>query len=254
MKKKISITVDEELLMRADSMIDDVKIKNRSQAIEQLLRDSLSRSRVTTALILIGGSRERLRLGKSYRPFTRIGGEEVIRHTVRILARHGIRQVIVLGGFLLPAAEKILGNGGEFGVSIRYVDDRSAGTAGAIKAARKYISSDFLVVFGDIYFDFDLGKMMDFHNSHCGLATLAVTSTKLAESRDRLELEGDRIIDFEYVPREKTFIVNASIFILSPEIMHHIPAKGSMETDVFPKLSRDGRAIAYNFSGIWRHV
>lgn len=254
MKKKISITVDEEILMRADSLIDRIKIKNRSQAIEQLLRDSLSKSKITTALILVGGSREKLRFGRTYRPLAKVDGEETMLHNVKVLARHGIRQVVILGSFLLPEIEKILGDGKDIGMSIKYVDDKSSGTAGAIKAAKKFVSNDFFVIFGDIYFDFDLGKMASFHFSHPGLVTMAVTSTKLDKSRDRLELEGDKVISFEYVPREKTHIVNASIFILSHEIFQHMPQKGSMETDVFPKLSADGKIIAYNFSGKWRHI
>jgi NDP-sugar pyrophosphorylase family protein len=253
MKKKISITVDEEILLRADTLIDDIKIKNRSQAIEQLLRDSLEKSRITTALILVGGSREKLRRGKTYKPLAKVDGEEIVRHDVKVLARYGIKQVIFMGSFLLPEMEKIFGDGKGFGLSIKYIDDKSAGTAGAIRAAKKFLNSDFLVIFGDICFDFDLDKMMAFHNSHSGLVTLAVTSTKLSESRDRLELEGDKIINFEYVPREKTFMVNASIFILRPEIFHHMPSRGSMETDVFPKLSKEGKIIAYNFSGKWKH-
>lgn len=254
MKKKISITLDEELLERADSLIDSIKIKNRSQAIEQLLRDSLSKSIVSTAIILVGGSKEKLRYGKTYRPLAKIDGEEVVKHTVKVLAGYGIRNIIFLGSFLLPEIQKVLGDGRDFGVSIKYIDDNGAGTAGAIRTAKKFVNSDFFVVFGDIYFDFDLEKMISFHNSHSGLVTLAVTSTKLSESRDRLELEGDRVIRFEYVPREKSFIINASIFILRQEIFHLIPSKGSMETDVFPKLSHTGKIIAYNFSGEWKHI
>lgn len=254
MKQKISITVDEELLSRADALIDNVRIWNRSQAIEFLLRESLSKSKITTALVLVGGSKESLKMGKTYRPMAKINGEEVVTHNLKVLARHGIENVIFIGDFLNDEIKKIVGNGKNFGIDVKYVNDSGSGTAGAIKSARKMVIGDFLVAFGDIYFDFDLGKMMAFHNSHSGLATLAVTSTKLAESRDKLELEGEKIINFEYVPREKTFIVNASIFILRNEIFNVLPQKGSMENDVFPKLSRSGKLVAYNFSGIWKHI
>ena len=41
MKQKISITIDREILKRVDSIVDNVIIRNRSQAIEHLANNSL---------------------------------------------------------------------------------------------------------------------------------------------------------------------------------------------------------------------
>ena len=41
MKKRVTITVDEKILKNADSIIDGIFIRNRSQAIEFLIKKSL---------------------------------------------------------------------------------------------------------------------------------------------------------------------------------------------------------------------
>lgn len=255
MKEKISITLDEELLEKVDSLVDNVRITNRSQAIEMLVRDSLVKTRITKAIILVGGSRERLVCGKTYKPLVKIYGEEIIKHQVKTLSRHGVNEIFIVGGFLLDEIKNILSDGKELAVSIKFLDDKNSGTAGAVKAAKNVLSGDFFVIFGDVFFDFDLEKMVSFHNAHQGnIATIAVTSTQLKESRDRIEIEGNKIIGFEYVPRERSFIVNASVFIFRPAIFEVLPEKGSLEKDVFPKLSKEGKLLAYNFSGKWKHI
>ena len=52
MKRKISITVEESLLKEAKSLIDGIKIRNTSQAIEFLLRRSIHDKK--TAVMLAG--------------------------------------------------------------------------------------------------------------------------------------------------------------------------------------------------------
>ncbi|PIN69258.1 hypothetical protein COV94_03105, partial [Candidatus Woesearchaeota archaeon CG11_big_fil_rev_8_21_14_0_20_57_5] len=60
-RQKISITVDSALLREVDGIIDNVTVRNRSQAIEHLVRASLGESK--TAVLLSGGPVEKIRIG-----------------------------------------------------------------------------------------------------------------------------------------------------------------------------------------------
>ena len=254
MKEKISISMDEEMLKKVDSLIDDVSIMNRSQAIEYLVRISLEKKGIHKAVILAGGEKEKLRFGKTFKPLVKIDNEEVVKHTVKLLKRYGINEIIIFAGHLNNEIFNILGDGYELGVRIIYMKDKNVGTAGVLKQSQRYLQNDFFVILGDIYFDFDLEKMITFHYSHNKLVTLAVSTTKLKESKDRLELEGNRVVRFDYVPETRTFMVNAGIYILRPGIFNFLPDKGSMEKAVFPKLAQSGNIVAYNFSGNWKHI
>ena len=61
-KKKISITINEKTLQDIDAIIDNIYIRNRSQAIEHLVKYSLSENK--TAVILLGGPEEHLKISK----------------------------------------------------------------------------------------------------------------------------------------------------------------------------------------------
>ncbi|MEM5779016.1 MAG: sugar phosphate nucleotidyltransferase, partial [Candidatus Aenigmatarchaeota archaeon] len=181
----------------------------------------------------------------------KIEGKEIIKNTVEILSKYGVKEVMIA----TPIANKIIPLFNDMQqVNFIYIDDNCSGTAGAVKLCEKYINSDFFVVASDIYFDFDLNKMMMFHKSHGGLVTIATTTTRLNESKDQIEFEGNRVIKFDYGSRERTFSINAGIYAMSPKIFEIIPKKGSLEKDVFPKLTSEGKIYAYNFSGKWIHI
>ena len=59
MKQRITITLSEDLLDKIDETIDHHTTRNRSQAIESVLRQTL-KPRLQTAVILAGGGGTRL--------------------------------------------------------------------------------------------------------------------------------------------------------------------------------------------------
>ena len=75
-KVKISITINEKTLHDIESIIDSIYIRNRSQAIEHLVKNVLGENK--TAVILLGGSEENLRISKEvYRPTAKIKNSSV---------------------------------------------------------------------------------------------------------------------------------------------------------------------------------
>lgn len=250
MKEKISISVDRQLLKKVDAYINNVDIRNRSQAVEYLVRKTL-KTNIKKAVILAGGEKEKLRYKKTFKPLVKIDGKELILHTIDVLKRYNINEIIICAGSLNDEIAKMVN---DEGLNIVYLKDKNLGTAGVIKQLKQYLRDDFFVISGDIWFDFNLDKMMDFHNAHNEPVTISISTTKLQESKDRLELEGHKIVKFDYVPRSRTFTVNAGVYILSSSILDALPVRGSLEKDVFPELAETGKIVAYNFSGKWRHI
>jgi NDP-sugar pyrophosphorylase family protein len=253
-KEKISVSIDKKLLNALDKAIDKTTIRNRSQALEYLLRKALKEKDIRQALILAGGDKKSLRKGNTFKPLVKIQGEEVILHTIKLLKNAGVDEILVAAGPITDHVFNVLGDGRGYGVKIIYIKDENVGTAGVVKQAKRYLVDDFFVVSGDSYFDFDLQKMIKFHNMHNSIVTLAVSTTKLTESKDFIELEGSVVKRFNYTPKQRTFIVNAGVYIFRPEIFDYLPKKGSLEKDVFPKLVSINKVMAYNFAGKWKHI
>jgi NDP-sugar pyrophosphorylase family protein len=110
-------------------MIDEKEVRNRSHAIEVLIRQSLM-PKVSTAAILAGGSLENGDLP----PLLTIGSRRLIHITIGHLINHGIRKIFILAGKNEGRIRDVLGDGSSYDASLKYVqEDKEWGTAGAVK-------------------------------------------------------------------------------------------------------------------------
>jgi len=242
MKEKISITISKNMIKQADAIIDGVTIRNRSQAIESLIRKGLSEESIDCGVILAGGSLKELEFNGTYKPLFSIEGAPVIVNAIKSMKDVGVTKIVIAAGHLTDKLFELVGDGSEFGVNITYVKDDESGTAGAVKAASRFI-------------DFNLKKMADFHKNNKEVATIAVSVTPLADSKDALKITGNRITDFRYESGEvRTHHVNAGIYLFEKEILNKIPKKGSLEKEVLPNLAKEGSLAGFVFSGNWRHL
>jgi NDP-sugar pyrophosphorylase family protein len=87
-------------------------------------------------------------------------GEPFVHHQLRLLASQRVRDVVYVIGFRGEQIRSAVGDGGEFGLSVSYVDegDQLHGTGGALRFAHDLGSLDdvFGVVYGDSYLPIDL--------------------------------------------------------------------------------------------------
>ncbi|MCD6402968.1 MAG: NTP transferase domain-containing protein [Candidatus Aenigmarchaeota archaeon] len=255
MKEKISITLDTSLLSKVDNLIDGINIRNRSQAIEYLLRKALGQREVNHAIILAGGDIKELKYGNTYKPLVKVNGKILILNTIQKLKEAGVKNVIIAAGPITDKIFEVVGDGSEYGLRVTYIKDEGLGTAGVIKKSERYLNTPFFVVFGDEYFDFDLSKMVEFHQSNKALVTMAISVTSLNHSKDAVKLIGNKVVEFKYPAKnEKTYHVNAGVYLMEPDVLSRIPNKGSLERTILPKLAKEGKLFGFVFSGEWKHI
>lgn len=117
------------------------------------------------AMILAAGRGERMRplTDTVPKPLLTVGGEPLIVWHLRRLAAAGCREVIINHAWLGRQIEAALGDGSNWGVSIRYSPETSAlETAGGIAQALPLLGPDpFLVINGDIWCDWDVARAVD---------------------------------------------------------------------------------------------
>lgn len=255
MKEKISVTISTGLIKQADSLIDGITVRNRSQALESLLRKGLAERSVDCAVILAGGDLKELEFGDTYKPLVSIEGAPILVNAVRKMKEVGVTKIVIAAGKLTDKLFALVGDGSEYGVNIVYVKDKEAGTSGAVRAASRYIEGPFFVILADIFFDFDLEKMIKFHKTSREIATMAVSVTPLGKSKDSIEITGNRITEFKYnTESPKTHHVNAGIYLFEKDVLDSIPKKGSLEKHVLPQLAKEGNLSGFVFSGNWKHL
>ena len=111
------------------------------------------------------------------KPMIPLINRPIMLHIIELLKRHGIDELVLLLYHQPMVIKNFFGDGSEFGVRITYVTPlEDFGTAGAVKAAEKYLDERFLIISGDLLTDFDLSRVLAFHEEKKALATITLTS------------------------------------------------------------------------------
>ncbi len=243
MKNKISITLNERIIKKIDSVIDGLIVRNRSQAIEVILKKSFDRDKI--AVILLGGPEEKLIINKKYLPELEIRGMSLIERGVKKLRENNFREIFIIARKnILESIFKIMKEGRHYGVNINYVEEKSSqGSAESLRLIRNRVSSSFLVLLGDIIFDsIKINDLWNLHLKNPSIATLNLITYKNPLKKGEVFCEGNRITEFNQKPKEKrnenSYLVFSPIFICEPELLQY--HGNSLEKDIFPVLAKKG--------------
>jgi NDP-sugar pyrophosphorylase family protein len=241
MKEKISITIDREILKRIDSVVDNVIIRNRSQAIEHLVNNSLGENR--TAVILAGGNEKDMKISENeYRVTAKIGKTTIVEKAIKKLRQNNFKNIFIIArSNILTGVFDILKDGSSYGVKINYIEEKeSNGSASSLRLVNGKIKTGFLVVFGDIIFDkINIEELWNQHIRQNAIATLMLTTSPRPSSKGIVKMEGIKILKFEQKPKHSDIYIGfSSMFAAEPEILGY--RGNSLEYDVFPKLAEKG--------------
>ena len=259
-RDRLTITLRQDLLHQLDDIIDGVKIRNRSHAIEYLLSQSLQ-PKITQAVILAGGQGVKMRplTYEVPKPLIPVGGKPVLEYTLELLSDAGIREVILATGHLGDKIKQEIGNGRKYGMKVTYSEEPVAlGSAGAIRYARHLIKSQpFLVINADILTKINLKEVIEFHQEEKFICTMALSAKAKTQGFGTVLLRGEKVVQFIKKSDKKTSqLINAGIYIFNPEIFDYIPVndKSDLDEDVFPKLAEEGKLSGYTFEADWFEV
>ena len=216
------------------------------------------------AVIMAGGFGTRIQpLTSSIpKPMIPLFNRPIMLHIVELLKKHDITELVLLLYHQPFYIKNFFRDGADFGVKITYVTPlQDMGTAGAVKAAEKYLDEPFMVISGDLLTDFNLKKIIDFHVENKAKATITLTSVK-----DPLQFgvvitdKEKRITQFLEKPGWGEVIsdtINTGIYVLEPEILQYIPEGENFDfsQDLFPLMLKKKDALyGVTAKGYWRDI
>ncbi|MCE5198371.1 MAG: NDP-sugar synthase [Armatimonadota bacterium] len=216
------------------------------------------------AIILAGGKGTRLHpLTTDFpKPMVPLFDRPVMEHTIELLSKHGISDIIVTVSYLARDIMDYFGDGSRWGVRIRYsVEHEPLGTAGAVKLVREMIDDTFLVVSGDAVTDFDLSAAISRHRRASAIATMLLYQVDEPTQFGLVQHdEAGKVTRFLEKPRSSevfTDTVNTGIYILEPDVLSCIPYDQPCDfaRQIFPAMLNNREPI-YGFSmpGYWCDV
>ena len=202
-----------------------------------------------SALVLAGGMGTRLRSVVSDRPkpMALVKGVPFIQLLIESLAAKGIRDFVLLVGYMAEVIESHFKEHSGKKFTIRFSREQTPlGTGGAVKKSEAFATDPSLLVNGDTFFDGDVEALLRFHNEKAADVTLSLLPV------DDVSRYGSVTVD-EYGGitgfREKhegnsgPGLINAGFSLISKEFVRGLPKNRafSMEREIFPLLAGSGR-------------
>lgn len=216
-------------------------------------------------MILAAGYGERLwpLTADRTKPALPVLGKPLVGYVAEYLARHGITDVIVNLHHQPDSVRQALGDGSQFGVKLRYVNEPVIlGTSGALDNARELLADDTLVVVnGKLITDINLKAALETHQRTAALATLVLRENPKRERFSVVETSGGLLTRFGGMPPPLSQNENApaplmftGIQILDRRIFDYIPRGvfSHSTVDVYPQaIARGERIAAHVAEGMW---
>lgn len=214
------------------------------------------------ALILAGGEGTRLRPLTSTvpKPVVPLVDRPFLAYMLGWLRSHGVDDVVLACGFMASGVRNVLGDGGAYGVRLRYAEEPSPlGTGGAVKFAEPMLDERFLVLNGDVLTDLDLTAQMRRHEATGARATLALIGVEDPSNYGLVRTAADGAVE-EFVEKPSpdqidTDLISAGAYVLERDVLELIPAgqNVSIEREVFPELVGEG-LYAVAAAGYWLDI
>jgi D-glycero-D-manno-heptose 1,7-bisphosphate phosphatase len=187
------------------------------------------------------------------KPMIRLCGKSILEHQIACLKKNNLTDILIITGHLGQVIQDYFGDGSKFGCTISYYPETEPlGTAGALFKIGDKLSSDFILINGDILFDIDFSRFIAFYRQKHAWAALAVhPNSHPFDSAILIIDEENRVIQWLNKEEPRLYYrnqVNAGIHILSKNIFAAVkPVQEKIDLDreiLKPQLSTN-RVFAY---------
>jgi glucose-1-phosphate cytidylyltransferase len=228
------------------------------------------------AVILAGGYGSRLSEETSLRPkpMVEIGGKPILWHIMKIYAAHGIEDFVICLGYKGYVIKEYFANyymhtcDVSFDLStgamqvhrsqaepwrVTLVDTgETSMTGGRLQRVLPYVDDDdFCFTYGDGVADIDISALVAFHRQH-GLAA-TVTAVQPPGRFGALDVDGERVRDFEEKPLGDGGWTNGGFFVLSPRVEGYLGDESTVwEREPMRRLAGDRQLACYRHPGFWQ--
>lgn len=190
------------------------------------------------------------------KPMIRIDDKPVLQLEIESLIDQGIKDFIITISHLGDVIKNYFEDGSKFGVNIEYYEEKTPlGNAGALFKIKDKLSDDFLLINGDVLFDIDVNRFIDYHYEKKALVSLFThPNNHPYDSGLIITDENNQVVRWltkeDERPEYYKNRVNAGIHILSKNVLdgNIDKEKIDLDRDILRPLSNTGKMYAYDSS------
>ncbi|MFK0257345.1 NDP-sugar synthase [Streptomyces sp. NPDC090445] len=215
----------------------------------------------TQAVVLAGGQGSRLRPYTDDRPKPMVEipgtGVPIIGHQLNWLASEGVTDAVVSCGHLAEVLQEWLAAADLPLRVTTVVEEEPLGRGGGLKYAARHLphpDRPWYATNGDIWTRFSLREMAAFHAERAATATLALARPRIPWGVVETN-EFGQVLDFIEAP-PSPYLINAGVYVFSPEFTALLPDLGDHERTTFPRLARERRLAGFPLpqGAYWRAI
>lgn len=216
------------------------------------------------AVILAGGKGTRLYpvTKEIPKPLLPVRGKPIVNYLVDLFYAYGIKEVAMLvsGDFREEfewwKKRHYPLTGSKCGSRIVFFEEKEPlGTFGGLHFLKDWIGDkEFFLTNGDELKQIDLGQMAEFHKKRQPIGTIALAKVPNPQDYGVVVCNSDKVLEFLEKPANPpSNYINSGLYLLSPEIFqyHEGPKFTMIEKDIFPRLAKEQKLLAFKFRGRW---
>ena len=186
------------------------------------------------------------------KPMLPVSGSPIIMHVIKSFLAQGFDEFVLAAGYRKDVLHDYFDRK-EFGAKVSIADTgEETDTGGRVLACRDYVGDTFIVTYSDGLCDVPIARLLEFHNSHDGLAT--ITSVALYSQYGVLDVESSgRVTALREKPLLREHWINAGFIVFDKEVFDHWEGD-NLESEVFSHLVEKNLVYTYRHTGFFKSL
>jgi D,D-heptose 1,7-bisphosphate phosphatase len=239
-----------------------------ARSLATLRRDMQSRSDLLTrraalgtasqCVIFVDGLRARHAASPAARPMALadMAGVPFLEVLIAEASRRGFFRILLLasrGASAVTDFAEQLDQSRRFRCRIEVlVVPEHVGTVGALRVAAPRLEEQFVLLDGQAWFDFNwLDLVIALMSMPSVAGVLALRRQNEALQDGMVVLDGEKVMSFEPRQSNPRRLVNAGVLVCRRTVLEYLPAAGTLETAVLPRLAAEGRLGGRVYDGFY---
>lgn len=211
--------------------------------------------RETRVVLMAGGLGTRLRpLTETVpKPMLPVGGKPILEKILQNFTKQGFHNFTISLNYKGEMIRDHFGDGRAFGARIEYVEEtKRMGTAGALSLLPERPTAPFVVMNSDLLTSVRFDSVLRFHTETNAVATMCAREYSVQIPFGVIDIDGTSLKRVIEKPTH-THLVNAGIYVLSPETLDHVEAGTWLDMPtLFERLVAAGQtASVYPIHEYW---